>query len=74
MRHPVTHKCLKAICFLLLRTSKTIEFYFGGLDLQYRTPGIGFPSCEVGKDNFRDSHGKQIRTKTKNLLNLKVLK
>ena len=49
-------------------------FDFGGLDLQYRTPEIGFQSCEIEKDNFRDSQGKQNRTKNKESFESKVLK
>ena len=42
--------------------------------MQYRTQEIGFPSCEIKKDNFRDSQGKQIRTKNKEAFESKVLK
>ena len=47
---------------------------FGGLDLQYRAPEIGLPSCEIKKDNFIDSKGKQIRTEKKESCESKVLK
>ena len=49
-------------------------FNFGGLDLQYRTPEIEFPSCEIEKENLRDSQGKQIRTQNKESFESKVLK
>ena len=39
------------------------------LGLQCRTLEIEFRSCEIKKDNYRDSRGKEIRAKTKNLLN-----
>ena len=35
---------------------------------------MGFPSCEMEKDNFRDSQGKQIRTKNKESFEFKILK
>ena len=38
--------------------------------MQDITSEIGFPSCEIEKDNFKDSQGKQCEQKTKNLLNL----
>ena len=50
------------------------EFYFGGLGLQYRTPAIGLPSCEIENDNFRDSQRRQIRTENKRSFESKVLK
>ena len=50
------------------------EFYFTGLDQQYRTPEMEFLSCEIEKDNFNFSQGKQIRTKNKESLESKVLK
>ena len=50
------------------------EFYYAGLDLQYRTPEMPFPSCKIEEDNFRFSHGKQIRTKSKESFESKVLK
>ena len=53
---------------------ETIEFYFAGLDLQYTTPEMRFPSCEIEEDNFRFSHGKQIRTKSKEPFEFKVHK
>ena len=53
------------IFFFEDRYSEKTEFYFRGLDLQYRTPEIGLSSCEIEKDNFRDSQGKQIRTESK---------
>ena len=37
-------------------------------------PEIGFPSCEIEKDNFRDSQGKHIRTKNKESFESKVFK
>ena len=45
-----------------LKTNIQNDRYFGGLavDLQYRAPEMGFPSCEINKENFRDSQGKQI--------------
>ena len=33
--------------------------------MQYRMPEVGFPSCELKKDNFRDSQGQQIRIENK---------
>ena len=30
-----------------------------------RCPKTIFPGCEIEKDNFRDSQGKQIRTENK---------
>ena len=73
-RPPRTTRCLKTIFSLCGQTFKTTEFYFAGLDLQYRTPEIGFPSFEIGKDNFRVSQGKEIRTKNKESLESKILK
>ena len=60
--------------FTLRTTFETTEFYFAGLDLQYRTPEMRFPSCEIEEDNFRVSHGKQIRTNSKESFESKVLK
>ena len=40
-------KCLKTISFIIRQTFKTIEYYFQGLELQYGTPEMGFPSCEI---------------------------
>ena len=40
-----------------------IEFYFRGLDEQYGTPEIEFPSFEIEKDNFRVSQGKQMKNR-----------
>ena len=60
--------------FTLKTTFKTTEFYFAGLDLQYRTPEMRFPSCEIEEDNFRVSHGKQIQTKSNESFESKVLK
>ena len=74
MRPPITQKCLKAIDFSLKKTFKKTKFYFGGLDPQYRTPDIGFPSCKIENDNFRDSQGKEIHTKNKESFESKVLK
>ena len=74
MRPPITQRCLKTIFFLGRLTFKNTEFYFGVLDLQYRTPEIGFPGCEIEKDNFSDSQGKQIRTENKESFGSKVLK
>ena len=33
-----------------------------------------FPSCEIEEDNLRVSHGKQVRTKSKESFESKVLK
>ena len=33
-----------------------------------------FQSCEIEEDNFKVSHGKQIRTKSKESFESKVLK
>ena len=74
MRPPTTQRCLKAMIFPLKTNIKTIEFYFRGLDLQCRTPETGFPCCEIEKDNFRDSHGKQVRAENKESFESKVLK
>ena len=60
--------------FTLKTTFETTEFYFTGLDLQYRTPKMRFPSCEIEEDNFRVPHGKQIRTKSKESFESNVLK
>ena len=41
------------------------DFYFGSPDLQYRTPEVGFPSCEIEMDKLKrlseeaNSNGKQ---------------
>ena len=35
---------------------------------------IGFPSCEIEKDNVRDSQQKQIQTENKESFESKVLK
>ena len=51
-----------------------LSFYFGDLDLQCSAPEAGFPSCEIEKDSFRDSQGKQIRTEDEKSLESKVLK
>ena len=45
-----------------------------GLDQQYRTPEMQFPSCEIETDNFKVSQGKQLRTKNKESFESKVLK
>ena len=45
-----------------------------GLDLQCRAPEIGLPNCEIEKDNFRASQGKQIRTEDKESFESKILK
>ena len=37
-------------------------------------PEIGFPSCEIEKENFRDSQGKQIWTKDMESFESKVMK
>ena len=74
MRPPITQRCLKTIFFSLKTNIQKTEFYFRCLDLQYRTPEIGFPSCEIEKDNFRVSQGKQIRTEDKESFESKVLK
>ena len=60
--------------FLGRQTFKKNEFYFGGLDLQYRTPEIGLPSCEIEKDHFKDSQGKRIQAENKESFESKVLK
>ena len=67
MKPPITQRCLKPYLFFEDKHSKVLSFTsdFGGLDLQYKTPEIGFPSCEIEKDNFRDSQGKHIRTENK---------
>ena len=65
MRPPLAQRCLKTIFFPLKTNIQKTEFYFGGPDLQYRTPKIGCPSYGIEKDNFRDSQGKQIRTENK---------
>ena len=72
----MTHRCQTTIFFVSRQTSKTTndEFYFGGLDLQYRTPEMSFPSCETEKDNFKVSQGRKIRTKNKEFFKSKVLK
>ena len=41
---------------------KKTKFYFGGQEQQYRAPEVGFPSCEIQKDNLRDSQREQSRT------------
>ena len=64
---------LDTIFFLRRQKFKKIEFYSGGLDLQYKTPEMAFPSCEIQKDNFKVSQGKQTRTKNKESLKLKIL-
>ena len=63
MGPPITQRCLKTIFFLLQQTFKKTDFCLGGLDLQYRTPEMDYPSREIEKDNFRVSQGTQIRTK-----------
>ena len=50
------------------------EFYYTGLGQQCRTPEMEFPSCEIEKDIFRVSQGKQIRTNNKESFESKVLK
>ena len=60
--------------FFFEEKKKQTEFCFGGLYLQHRTPEIGLPSCEIKKDNFRDSEGMQIRTENKESFASKVLK
>ena len=57
MRPPITQRCQKTNFF-----DDNIKKDFGHLDLLYRAPDIGLPSCEIEKDNFRDSQGKQIPT------------
>ena len=42
--------------------------------MQYRTPKLRFPSCEIDKDNFRDSEWKQIRADHKESFEYEVLK
>ena len=42
--------------------------------LPYRMPEMRFPSCEIEEDNFRVSHGKQIRTNRKESFESKVQK
>ena len=49
---------------------KRDEFHFGGLDLHYRMPEMGFLSCEIERDN-RDSKKKQIRMENEDPLILK---
>ena len=70
MRPPITQRCPKTTCFPLKTNIQKSEFYFGGLDLQCRRIEIGFLSCKIEKDNFRDSQGKLLEQKTRNLLNL----
>ena len=74
MMPPVTQRCLKTILFLFRQTFKKTEYYFGGLDLQYRTPEIEFPSCGIEKGNFKDSQGKHIRAENRESFLSKVLK
>ena len=74
MRPPITQRCLKTIVFLGRQTFKKTEFYFGGLYLLYRTPEIGYPSCEIEQDNFRVPQGKQIRAEKKESFESKVMK
>ena len=57
-----------------MTTIKKTEFYFAHLDMLYRTPEIGFPSCEIEKENFRDSQGNRIRTENKESFESKGLK
>ena len=64
-------RCLKTILFPLKTNIKKAELYFTGLDLLYGTPDIGFPSCEIEKENFSDSQEKQSRIETRNPWNLK---
>ena len=71
---PITQRYLKTIFYSLKTNIQKTGFHFRGLDLQYRTPEIGFPSCEIEKDNFRDSQGKQIGTENKKSFESKVLK
>ena len=51
--------------FSLTTNIKKIEFYFGGIALQYRTPEMEYPSRGIEKANFRVSQGTEIRTKNK---------
>ena len=60
--------------FTLKTTFETTEFYFAGLDLQYRTLAMRIPRCEIEEDNFRVSHGKRIRSKSEESFESKVLK
>ena len=57
-----------------IQNFKTTEFYFAGLALQYRTPEMRFPRCEIEEDNFRVSQGTQIRMKSEESFESKVLK
>ena len=60
---------------LSLRTNiEKNRVYFGGLDLEYRTPEIVFPKCEIEKDNFKHSQGKETGTENKESFDSKVLK
>ena len=43
-------------------------------DLKNSTLEIVFPSCEIEKDNFVDSQGKQLRTENKESFQVEVRK
>ena len=74
MGHPINRRCLKTIFFLLRQIFKTTDFCSGGLDLQYRTPEMDYPSREIEKDNFGVSQGTPIRARNKEAFEFKVLK
>ena len=42
--------------------------------LQYRMPQVEFASCEIEKENFRDSQGKRIRTENNDSFESKSMK
>ena len=69
----ITRRCLTNIVFLWRHTFRNTEFYFGGLDLQYRMPEIVFQSCETDKDDLRVTQGMQIRMKHEESFEFKVL-
>ena len=74
MRPPIARSCLKRIFLVWGQTFKKAKFYFKCRALHYRMLVMEFPSCEIEKNNLRDSQGKQIRTENKDSFESKVLK
>ena len=71
----ITQRCPEShlVSLKARQTCKTTEFYLGGLDLQYRTQQMGFPSREIEKENFGVSQEKQIQTAHKESFEPEVL-